>query len=140
MVVMGGLSEIDEIVARLKEAVRTLRALRVSKIRPAGFKAAWPDVVRQAFEAFNPDEVERTRLARTVPGPAQISRMDEAISWLVPLSEHQRVLVFARVSGAGWRALERRFGKVERRLRDDYIDALVAISARRKPQRKKILA
>lgn len=118
------LREAAEVVRLLRQAWLTLTLLHVAGCRPAGYRSWWPDVVRNAFEAYNDDAPERARLRPAVPGPGAIADMDRALAWLLLLSEGERRLVWARAMRVRWRWLERRMGKCERRLRDDYWAAI----------------
>ena len=99
------------IIERLEEAARTIRRMRIVGTRPAGAAAAWPDVVRDASEAYGWTTADEPRL---VPGPAAISSADQALGWLLWLSARDRQLVWARANRVKWRKLAARFGKSER--------------------------
>lgn len=130
--VISGLPELEDTVLRLQEAAMTLKLVRLSGVRPAGLKAAWPDYVQNAFEAFNIDAPEKPTMRPAIPGPELISRMDEALAWLFMVEPWEGSLVLARAYGGRWRRLEKTFGKSERWLRDAYWAALIKISQGRK--------
>lgn len=105
------------VVARLEEAGATLACLPISA-RPASYGSGWPDIVRDAIEAYGytPDRV-RPR----VPSAAAISSMDTAFAWLALIPSDRYVLrrmVAARsmvhpLTGrhlASWRKLGRLVG------------------------------
>ncbi len=65
--------------ARMEEAVRTLRTLRVSGLKPRGYVSSWPEMVIDLADASGQDEV---KLRLDPPTPEAITRMDEALQWL----------------------------------------------------------
>ena len=73
---------------------------------------------------------ERLRPAR--PTPAQITRMDEAIGWLLWLAEDERKVVWARATGMSWRRIEDMDGRSTRTLQNLFASALRRILARRR--------
>ena len=79
------------IADRIREAMRTVRHLPSDK--PAGHRAAWPNIVRRVSEAYG---YTRTALPSLPPTPAMIDRMDEALDWLWILGSDDRRLVVAR--------------------------------------------
>lgn len=107
---------------RLKEAADTLRRL------PPGLRRArltgWPDVVRQAAEAYGYGTVA-TRLAAA--SPAAITRLDETLGWLFCLDVEARRIAWARASGIAWRKLEDIDGRSHVTLRRVHDRALAAI-------------
>lgn len=137
---MTGVTEIDDVIQRLREAADTLRRLGMRGLRPAAMKAGWPDVARSAWEAFNAEAPEKTRVIRSAPSPALISRMDEAIRWLLWIERGTAVIVWAKASGVKWRTLEHRLGLSESTLRNRRREAIVTIAAERVRHGKKCLA
>ena len=107
---------------RLKEAADTLRRL------PPGMRRArltgWPDVVRQAAEAYGYGTVA-TRLAAA--SPAAITRLDETLIWLFCLDVEARRIAWARASGVPWRKLEDMDGRCHVTLRRVHDRAVLAI-------------
>lgn len=74
----------DEVVRRLREAGDTVR--RLPKPRgPIGFGSGWPDVVRDAREAYGYTE---GRLRPAAPTPRAIDRMEEVFTWFQYLADH----------------------------------------------------
>lgn len=69
----------DMVLARLEEAMRTLRRLPAQHIWPAGLRNAWPDFVREFHESYGYDKAVRPRLQATA---GEIARMDEALCWI----------------------------------------------------------
>jgi hypothetical protein len=82
--------------ARMEEAARTLRLLRVSGLKPRGYVSSWPDVVLGPDEAYGQDEVE---LRAGPPTPDAITRMDEALQWLCWLEPDQARLIWLHAEG-----------------------------------------
>lgn len=90
-----------DVERRLVAAASTLRRLPMPKHgRPAGFKSAAIDVVRSTVEAYG---YEEARVRPPAPSPEDITRMDEALSWLLWLDAETRRIVFARSLGFSWR-------------------------------------
>ncbi len=92
-------------------------------------RAAWPDVVRATWDAYERDGRE------TPDGPAtpgQIAALDRVLPWLFLLGPKNRVLVWARAERVPWRKLERRFDRNERTLLLWYDAALEIIRTRAK--------
>lgn len=83
------------VIHRLEEAGATLLALPARGLRPADARAAWPEVVHEAAEAYG---YTGERLRPAVPSAAHITRMDEALRW-VALIPPDRV-VLRRIVGA----------------------------------------
>jgi len=89
---------------RVRRAAEVLRRLRLgSNDRPAQLKAWWPDFVRDTYEAYGYEKV-RTRPAS--PSPSEIDEMDATLQLLLPLSEVQRRVVWARAVRVPWRRIE----------------------------------
>lgn len=110
---------------RLEEAAETLRAMALSgRDRPTRLGARWPDVVRQSCEAYGYGEVQ---VRPPAPAPASISRADEAVTWLLWLSDAERKISWARASGVTWRRLEDIDGRSHVTLRKIQSSALECI-------------
>lgn len=103
----------DAILARLEEAMRTLRRLPGQHVWPAGMKIAWPDVVREFHESYGYDAATRPRLQATA---AEIQRMDEALGWVwdclhssacakAGIPEDAGRVVLWRAQGLAWPAI-----------------------------------
>lgn len=83
-----------DIVARLEEAGATLMALP-NKGRPGGIRVGWPEVVHDFNEAYGwTGEVARP----PVPAASAITRMDEALAWVLLIPNDRYVL--RRIVGA----------------------------------------
>ncbi|MGB8275636.1 MAG: DUF6362 family protein [Alphaproteobacteria bacterium] len=104
---------IEAVKQRMKDAADTLKRLKVSgHVRPRLPFSAWPDVVRNYFEAgLDPEGQPReTRVLPPRPSPKAIDEMDEALAWLLELTREQRVAVFAAAMGIRRSRVARRLG------------------------------
>jgi hypothetical protein len=119
---------LEETKSRLMEAADALRRLSMNGIKPGALRSQWPDVVYRAEEAYG-WTAERMRPPR--PTPAQITRMDEAIRWLLWLDGEERKIVWARSMGLSWRRIEDLDGRSIRTLQTVFSGALRRILARR---------
>ncbi len=114
-----------EVKARLEEAAETLRAMTLScRDRPARVGSGWPDVVRQSCEAYGYNEV---CVRPPAPPPARISRAEEAVTWLLWLTDAERRVSWARASAITWRRLEDIDGRSHVTLRKIQSSALECI-------------
>ncbi|MBF0461287.1 MAG: hypothetical protein HQL87_07825 [Magnetococcales bacterium] len=91
----------------MEEAARTLRALRVSGMKPKGLGNKWPDVVHKFEEAFGYGETE---MRAPPPTPDAITRMDEALNWLFWLEPDQAQLVWLHAEGVPRKMLMAKLG------------------------------
>jgi hypothetical protein len=113
---------------RLVEAADALRRLSMHGIKPSGLRSQWPDVIHRVEEAYG-WTVGRVRPPR--PSPAEITRMDEAIEWLLWLDADQRKVVWARSMRLSWRRIEDMDGRSVRTLQNIHMAALQRISSHR---------
>jgi hypothetical protein len=67
------------VVAALEEAGRTLLALPITGVRPAGYRCNMPEVVRQFHESYGTDPVP---LRAPTPSSKAISAMDVVLNWI----------------------------------------------------------
>ncbi len=118
----------DDTKARLMEAADALKRLSMRGIKPGGVRAQWPDIVHRVEEAYG---WTAERLRPAIPSPAQITRMDEAIGWLLWLGEEERKIVWARSMGLSWRRIEDMDGRSIRTLQTLFTAALRRILSRR---------
>jgi hypothetical protein len=86
----------------LAEAADTLRRLPRPMLH--GRLTCWPDVIRSAAELYHAEAHARNR--PPAPAPDAISRMDQALVWLLPLDLEERRILWARACGIPWRRLE----------------------------------
>jgi Domain of unknown function (DUF6362) len=121
-------SDLENTKQRLVEAADALRRLTMNAIKPSGLRSQWPDVILRVEEAYGWTE-GRVRPPR--PSPAEITRMDEAIGWLLWLNPDQRKVVWARSMRLSWRRIEDMDGRSVRTLQNIHLAALQSISSRR---------
>lgn len=95
----------SDLEARFEEAARTLA--RLPRYRPESYRSAMPTPIPEKGRTEPPSE-GKNRLPP--PGPAQISRLDEVLEWVLWLNEEERKLVWARALGLSWRSLCWRLG------------------------------
>lgn len=76
----------DQVAAWLDEAALTLAALPAKGLRPAGARSGWPDIVRDLEELGWVDSDDMP----PPPSADEISRMDQALSWLQLFSPSER--------------------------------------------------
>jgi len=107
----AALWSVAAIIERLEAAAATLRDMRMVGMRPRGYAVAWPDVVRNVWEAGLTAEVD---VRPGVPSPASIDMADSVIGWLLLLDERQRRIVWARANRVKWKRIARMFDKSER--------------------------
>jgi len=115
----------DAVEARLREAADTIRRLRVAGVWPAGYRSAWPDVIRDFWDVFGYHETE---VRSPPPSPRAIGRMDEAMIWLTfvdaPLD---RRIVWAKAFKLGNRKVAMITGQSRETVRRRYKRALAGI-------------
>lgn len=124
---------------RLIEAAYVDLRQSVRGVRPAGAKGFWPEIIRSAEEvAETARERARDRITDDAPrGPlptsAEISRADEATSWLALLESDRarryvahRMMCYAR--GWSWSAHCKKFGWVKRTADHNIEAALKSLS------------
>ena len=84
----------EYVVYRLEEAGKTLLALPSAGFSPRLRTSAW-DVLRSSLEGYGWSEA---RIRPAVPAARQITRMDEALSWIALIPRDRYVL--RRIVGA----------------------------------------
>lgn len=129
-----------ELVRRgIWRAARALSALRSLGARdyPADRAAYWPEVVFTVEERLNREKDTANRVRPAPPSPAEIDRMDAAISWLLPLTRHERRLVFAKAAlkGCAWSWLGKQYGVSRDTAKRQHRRAIDAIVARLRSER-----
>lgn len=119
---------LDEIEADLREAVRILRRTPFEKnSRPVHLRAAWPDVVREAADAYGYTKV---RCRGGLPSPRELDRMDEVLGWLFWVEGSTRTVLFGRACDVSWRKLSAGLGFSLYNLRVIHQDGLAIIARR----------
>jgi Domain of unknown function (DUF6362) len=89
----------------VEEAADTLR--RLPNRRAGGYVSAWPEIVRDYWEAFGWHDAEVRPIP---PSPKAVDRMDEALAWLAWLEPGERQLVWLRAEGLPWKRITHRLG------------------------------
>jgi len=87
----------QQVIARLKEAMSTIRRLPPVKVQ--GYFNAWPDMVYSEIEIMRMDRKPKKLAA----SPDAIARMEEAVSWVNLLKKaDERQMVWMRANGVPW--------------------------------------
>jgi len=115
---------------RLKDAGRTLMRTPATGTKPQGHKSNWPEIVREAQEAYGYTE-EKPIWGR--PTMAQITRMEEVMDWLLLIENPKtRSIVIARMLThplddtpiLSWRRLGRKINKNYQTVRNWYFEGV----------------
>ena len=109
----------------LEEAADTLR--RLPNHRVGGYASAWPEIVRDYWEAFGWHDAEVRPIP---PSPKAIDQMDETLRWLWWLEPDQARLVWARSTGKPWKVIAYDYGIDRTTAWRRWTYALVTIAAR----------
>lgn len=117
---------LDMLAERIAEAAFCLRNLP-GGVGPARDRSWWPEVVQDAFEAYNAADPRRARVTLYAE---QIARMEKALRWMRWLDQPASRVVWLRAEGFTWRSISERDGRSEPTLRKAYRDALAAIAIR----------
>lgn len=99
--------------AQLQQAWDALRALPDHEVKWLyhADASAWPDVLREATEAYGYDEETETL------DPATIDSILPVLGWLSWLSWGQRKLVISRLKGQHWKGSDIRYKSALRLIR-----------------------
>jgi hypothetical protein len=89
----------------LEEAADTLR--RLPNRRVGGYVSAWPEIVRDYWEAFGWHDAEVRPIP---PSPKAIDQMDETLRWLWWLERDEARLVWDRSTGKPWKVIAYDYG------------------------------
>ena len=93
--------ELETIIDRFKEAAETER--RMPSVGPGGYRAFWPD---SKDPADPPKEVQQDP-----PSHDDITRMEEAFSWLQWVEKEVRIPILRRAQGMGWSRIVEEYGR-----------------------------
>ncbi|MBF0190243.1 MAG: hypothetical protein HQL99_03715 [Magnetococcales bacterium] len=115
------------VAERVEEASRTLRALRVTGLRPMGYGNNWPDVIHDPNEAFGWNDAE---FRMGPPTPDAITRMDDALNWLRWLDPDQMRLVWLHAEGVPRKVITNVLGVSRVTAWRLWMSALMIISSR----------
>lgn len=127
-----GASDIErEVIASLDRAADTIRRMSFPRNgAPPRVMSYWPDVVRNAMEAYG-WEPDRPRLSR--PSPEAIDDLDRVLPWLFPLDPTQRKIVWTRAMGFSWQRIAEVMGVNAGQVRyahEKAIDRIVSLLAK----------
>ena len=95
----------EDVAARFAEAADTGR--RLPRVRVQGYFNVWPELARDAWEAY-PEETPEYR--PLPPSPHAVERMLETMRWMQWLQVEQRHLVWMRAERYRWKEICCRFG------------------------------
>ncbi len=95
------------------EASETLKRMPMDTVQNR--LTYWPEVVRSSVELFHMEKYARNRLHKAAPDA--ITRMDAVLTWLLPLEQDERQIIWARACGVPWRKLEDMDGRSHTTLR-----------------------
>lgn len=149
-----------EIIERLEEAARTLKRVpNPPNSAPAGYRGYWPEIVRQWHDAWtatmgrledsewHDDVADEPELTPPKPTPSEISRMDEALGWLMLIdgedkwrgvrdseetAADRRLIVWLKATGISWR----RLSKIDKKGRGRHALQIIHARAIEKLRRK----
>jgi hypothetical protein len=118
--------------ARLMErAIKTLRALPEPD-RPRTLSGAWPDIVRDAIDAYGYTQASMPRFR---PSPHDVSVMLDVLNWITWLEQQNggkrdaRIIV-ARAFGYPWWMIGARFGRDPRTIQRWHDGAIARVYTR----------
>lgn len=112
----------------LDRAIRTLRALP-DRERPRDLKNGWPDVVRDARDAYGYTEASAPRFT---PTPHDVEIYLDVLGWLTWLEQQNdgkrdAKVIVARACGFPWWAIGARFGRDPRTIQRWYDGAVTRV-------------
>ena len=114
----------DELTAEkmVRRATQTLRTMKVSMVRPAGFKSNMPEIVRTYWEAYN---VGSDAPTRTQPKKQDIDLVDKMLGWVAQVDgTRRRKLIWLRANRVSWRKCAQRLGWSHEWSRRQYQEAM----------------
>ena len=98
------------VIYRLIRAADTMRRLPGGRIRPAGFKSAWPAVrdewADQLARVGSEETRGRDRPRLSPPRPGEIDRMYQCMDWMVHVDDpglRKALMTYCRDKAHGWR-------------------------------------
>ena len=112
--------------ARMEEAVRTLRLLHISGLKPRGYVSSWPDVVPGPDDVLGRADDE---FRAGPPAPEAITRMDEALQWLCWLEPDQARLVWMHAEGVPRKTICSKVGMSRAKAWRSWAAALMTIAS-----------
>ncbi len=123
-------SHIDQLEKLIREAWRTLVSLPAQGCRPATYRSAMPEIVRERWD-FNSATERWAENKRPGPDPDAITRLDNVMLWIAaaPLTAHQRGLIWEKAKGRKYTDLAYQAGCHERTIRRHHFNALAEVCA-----------
>lgn len=117
----------DTIKARIEEAATTFRHWLANEPEPGpkAYGSNWPEIIRQAIEAYGYDDA---RVKLPVPSGPAIARMDEVFGWFDWLDREDQKLVWWRANGMAWWKFAQRYGRSESWVRRRHRETLKFIA------------
>ena len=112
--------------ARMEEAVRTLRLLHISGLKPRGYVSSWPEIVLDMDEVLRQEPSE---LRAGPPTPEAITQMDEALRWLCQLEPDQARLVWMHAEGVPRKTICAKVGMSRAKAWRSWAAALMTIAS-----------
>ena len=113
-----------EVIKRLNEAASVLRRLPEGGRYEYPFLTSWPDYKPDPNTAYG---YEDAKITPSIPSPAAIQRMEEALTRLQLAPVEYRRLLWFRAEGCSWRKLARYFGCGSRQVKMRWRDGVVSL-------------
>ena len=110
---------------RFVEAADVMK--RLPEVRVPGYFSTWPKMLHEFADLVGQ---EAPRLRRPPPAPDAISRMEEALGWLVWLEPMDRKIVWLRASGERWKTVCWTVGLSRQTAHQHWLYALCVIALR----------
>lgn len=116
--------DILEIERRILRACRTIRALPDAERKYFALHNAWPEMVREAEEAYGYNE---SLMPRFRPSPQDVSDCLVALAWARGISRRAWRLVWWRSFGISFKQIGFRVGRSDETARRWYKDAILGL-------------
>jgi hypothetical protein len=118
-----------EIAEEFKIAMETLRRVPLPRSGgPREYASGWPEIVRSAAEAYASDTAAMPKIR---PSRAEITHMDEALTWLSWVNDRERKIILAKAAGMSYGKLARAFRVHRGEMRLEHLSALLVIALNR---------
>ena len=106
----------NDIAERFEQALRTLRRLRVSHMKPMQYFDTWPEIIYTTWELM---QQEKVQLRLGPPTARAIQEMEDTFDWIFWVtSEMERELIWMRAKRIDWKIICRHFGRSRSHLSD----------------------
>lgn len=116
------------VLNRVASAMRTLRLMPSAMVRTS--MTTWPDIVQEFWHAYGYTDPTPPRL---VPTPKQITDMDEVLlwlAWLATVDARYPRIVWARVTGATYGKIGKRFNRSRQWAHSEMLNATYLLASR----------